>query len=313
MYPLSTKILVTGAKGLVGCALVEELKKQGYENIIPLSRDACDLSIFTDVTSFFETTKPDIVFHLAASVYGIGGNVAKRGSIFLNNNLMNTHVIEASRQVGVKKIIAMGTIAAYPQDSVPPIKEESIWDGIPHHSEKSYAHVKRAMLAHLEAYHESYNLDYAYVISTNLYGPHDKFDVQFGHVVPSLIRKFYEAKLNNTDVHVWGDGTSSRDFLYSKDMAHALFLVMNKYSGSINIASGRETKIKDVTSFLADYFSIQDRVKWDALKSNGRSYCPIDLKNMNSILFTPAYSLQDGLKETVDWFCSNYSGELIRV
>jgi GDP-L-fucose synthase len=313
MFSLGSKILITGSRGLVGTALIDELKAQGYTNIIPLTREQCDLTNFADVKSFFNQVKPDVVFHIAASVYGIGGNAVNKGSIFLDNNLMNTHVIESSRLSDVKKIIAMGTIAAYPHVAIAPIREEDIWSGPPHRSEGSYGHAKRAMLAHLEAYHENYNLDYAYVISTNLYGPHDKFDIRFGHVIPSLVRKFYEAKVNETDVQIWGDGTASRDFLYSKDMAHALFLIMNHHSGSINIASGKETKIRDAVAVLGDYFDIQSRVKWDPSKPNGRSYCPIDLQKMQALPFAPSHSLESGLKETIDWFCANYAENLVRI
>ncbi len=312
MFSFDTRILITGAKGLVGTALVNELNVQGYKNIIPLTRELCDLSDFKSVKTYFKEASPDIVFHLAAAVYGIGGNAVNQGSIFLNNNLINTHVIEASRLAGAKKIIAMGTIAAYPQDSIAPIKEENIWNGLPHHSERSYGLSKRAMLAHLEAYEENYNLDFAYVISTNLYGPHDRFDTRFGHVVPSLIKKFYEAKNDGTDVQIWGDGSASRDFLYSKDMAHALFLVMNKFSGSINIGSGNESRIKDVVSILSDYFEMNNQVKWDSSKPNGRSYCALDLENMKSLSFTSRHSLKTGLIETIDWFCLNSAENLIR-
>ncbi len=312
MFSFDNRILVTGASGLVGTALISELKRHGYENIIPLTREHCDLLNFAAVNLFFEAVQPDVVFHLAASVYGIGGNVVNRGAIFLNNNLMNTHVIEASRLSGVKKIIAMGSIAAYPQTCIAPIKESHIWDGPPHHSESSYSHSKRAMLAHLEAYQENYDLDFAYVISTNLYGPNDKFDPQFGHVIPSLIRKFYEAKRDARDVQIWGDGTAARDFLYSKDMAHALHLIMNKYSGSINIASGIESKIKSVISVLSDYFEMHHQIKWDSSMPNGRAYCSLDLKNMKALPFTSIYSLEAGLKETIDWFCLNYANNLIR-
>lgn len=313
MFSLDSKILITGAKGLVGSALAAELQLQGYKNIIPLTKELCDLADFSSVKRRFNDAKPDVIFHLAAAVYGIGGNLANRGSIFLLNNLMNTHVIEASRLVGAQKIVAMGTIAAYPHAATAPIKEDHIWNGPPHHSESSYAQVKRAMLAHLEAYQENYNLDFAHVISTNLYGPHDKFDAQQGHVIPSLIKKFYDAKVNDAEVQIWGDGTASRDFLYSKDMAHALFLVMNNYSGSINIASGRESKIKDVVSILTDYFEMEGRVKWDPSMPNGRSYCPIDLEKMKALQFTPSYSLEHGLKETAEWFCSNYAENLVRI
>ena len=312
MIAYEQKILITGARGLVGTALVDELKKQGYLNLVLLTKDLCDLTNFGAVTSFFQDAKPDVVFHAAASVFGIGGNLKNRGSIFVDNVLMNTHVIEASRLAGVKKIIAMGTIAAYPDPKVMPVQEEHIWDGPPHGSESSYGHAKRAMLAQLQAFYENYGLDFAYVISTNLFGSNDKFDIECGHVIPSLIRKFYEAKKMGTGVAIWGDGTAGRDFLYSKDMARALVLIMNGYTGPINVASGRRTMIKEVVSVLCDYFDLQGKVQWDSQMPNGRKFYEIDLARLKSLGFTPAYSFEDALVETLDWFSSKYEQNLIR-
>jgi len=313
MITLNSKILITGSNGLVGSALVEELRKEGYTNLVALTRQSCDLTNFEAVKALFQATKPDVVFHLAASVFGIGGNAKNPASIFLDNTLMNTHLIDASRQVEVEKIVVMGTIAAYPDDpKIIPIREESIWDGPPHSSERSYGHAKRAMLAQLQAYQENYGIDFGYVISTNLYGPCDKFDVQQGHVIPSLIRKFYEAKKDNSEAVIWGDGSAARDFLYSKDMARALILVMNKHTGPINIASGKRTMIKELVTYLSDYFDMSKQVRWDTAMPNGRKFYEIDLNTIKSIGFNPVYTIQDGLKETLEWFCLKYEQKLIR-
>jgi GDP-L-fucose synthase len=312
MIPLNSKILITGGNGLVGSALAAELKNQGYTDLVPLTRQSCDLTKFEEVRTLFQAVKPDIVFHLAASVFGIGGNAKNPATIFLDNILMNTHVIEASRQVEVEKIIAMGTVAAYPESKISPLKEEHIWDGPPHGSEGSYGHAKRAMLAQLLAYQENYGLDFSYVISTNLYGQHDKFDVHQGHVIPSLIRKFYEAKKNDTEIVIWGDGSAARDFLYSKDMAKALILVMNKHTGPINVASGTKTLIKDIVSFLSNYFEVTERIRWDSQMPNGRKFIEIDLSKLKSIGFNPTYTTQAGLLETLEWFSLQYEKNLIR-
>lgn len=306
------RILVTGGSGLVGSALVDELKNQGYTDVIPLTRRLCDLKDFEAAKAFFQQTRPAVVFHTAATVYGIGGNIKNRGSVFFDNVLINTHVIEASRLAGVKKIIAMGTIAAYPEAATAPLKEEQIWDGLPHGSESSYGHAKRAMLAQLLAYQENYGLDFAYVISTNLYGPHDKFDLEQGHVIPCLIRKFYEAKKNNSEVEIWGDGSASRDFLYSKDMARALVLIMNKFSGAINVASGSEITIGDVAHFLSNLLEMDGRIRWNTHMPNGRKFVPIDLTHIKSIGFQPIYAFETGLKETLEWFDQVYEQALVR-
>lgn len=312
MIRKDSKILITGASGLVGTALVDELKNQGYSNLVQGTRQLCDLTDFEATKAFFLASRPKVVFHVAASVYGILGNMNNRGQAFLNNVLINTHVIEASRLAGVKKIIAMGTIAAFPESHQLPVREEHIWDGPPHASESSYGHAKRAMLAQLLAYQENHELDFAYVISTNLYGPNDKFDHQFGHVVPSLIRKFYEAKSAGANVTIWGDGTAARDFLYSKDMARALVLIMNRYSGPINVASGKKVMIQELVATLSTLLDMHGRVQWDTGMPNGRKYCEIDLTRIQSIGFAPLYSLENGLKETLDWFCQRFLGHLTR-
>lgn len=312
MITTQNTILITGASGLVASALIEELKSCGYNNVVLCTRDRCDLRNFEDVKTLFRQAQPDIVFHTAAAVYGIGGNAAKKGSIFFDNILMNTHVIEAARAVKVKKIIAMGSVAAYAEMNVVPIKEEYIWNGPPHSSESSYGHAKRAMLAQLLAYYDNYEMDFAYVISTNLYGMHDKFDTQFGHVIPSLVRKCHEAKLKGRKVVVWGDGYAARDFLYSKDMARALVLIMNSFSGPINVASGRKTTIREVADILTDLYQMQDGIEWDTTKPRGRAFCEIDLSHLQALGFDPMYSMQVGLKETVEWYALNSEKNLVR-
>ena len=312
MVPRESSILITGANGLVGSALTKELVRQGYTNLCACDRALCDLRNFDAVKSLFSRVRPDVVFHIAACVYGIGGNARYKGDVFLDNILMNTHVIEASRLCGTKKIVAMGTIAAYPSSVGSFVSEHQIWDGPPHDSENSYAHAKRAMLAQLIAYQEQYQLDFSYAISTNLYGPHDKFNPQCGHVIPSLIHKFYEAKKEGNPVCIWGDGSASRDFLYSQDMARALIYLMNNITGPVNVASGKETRIQEVVEVLTEYFGMQDRVQWEVDKPNGRKFFEVDLALLKATGFIPSFSVKAGLKETVEWFCSNYQDNMVR-
>ncbi len=311
-FPTESTILITGSEGLVGTAIAEQLKMQNYNNLILCPRSRCDLRNFEAVKTLFAEAKPEVVFHTAAAVYGIGGNAINKGSVFLDNILINTHVIEACRLVRTKKIIAMGTIAAYPEPTIIPISEEHIWDGPPHVSESSYGHAKRAMLAQLLAYQENYGLDFAYVLSTNLYGPNDKFDVRFGHVIPSLVRKFYEAKINQTNVFIWGDGSAARDFLFSKDMALALISIMNHFTGPINVASGAKTTIKTIASLLADHFDMHDQIRWETDKPQGRHFYPLDLSKLTSLGFSPKYTIEEGLLETINWFNEKYQQNLIR-
>lgn len=299
-------ILVTGARGLVGSALQKELTKQGFHNVVAPSSQECDLTNFKQTLSLFEQSRPEYVFHAAAAVYGIMGNMENKRRSYLENTLINVHVIESAMRVGIKKIVAMGTGCIYPfPPPAYPLKEDMVWQGKPHYSEDSYAHAKRSMLAQLSAYKESDGLQFAFVISTNLYGPHDKFDIAHGHVVPSLIRKFYEAKNNGGKVSVWGNGSAQRDFIYSEDVGRALLAIMDRVDGSVNMASGKVCTIKEVVDILAAHTQMQDNVVWDNAMPNGQDHRSYDLSVLDSIGFKPSISLEQGLKNTYDWYAKN--------
>jgi GDP-L-fucose synthase len=305
-----SKIVVTGGVGLVGSALINKLKSNGYENVISLGRKDCDLLDTVSTHDFFNRQSPDYVFHCAARVYGILGNMNNKGISFYENILINTNVVEASRKAGVKKIVAMGTGAVYPFPSPGlPLREEMIFMGNPHPAEDSYANAKRAMLSMLRAYEESYGLNWSYVVSCNLFGPNDKFDTVNGHVVPSLIKKFYDAKLADTDVLVWGNGSAQRDFMYVKDAASALISIMEDAEGAVNIGGGAVYSISQIVEYLTEITGMQSRVRWDSTKPNGQDYRAYDLSKLNATGFSCNYSIKDGLKETWDWYVNNGSNE----
>lgn len=300
------KILVTGAKGLVGSALVEHLKNEGYENIIEVGRGNCDLTDTQATRRCFQESAPDYVFHEAARVYGIMGNMKNKALSFYDNVMINTNVVDASQKVGVKKITVMGTGAIYPYPSPGlPLREDMIFMGEPHHAENSYAHAKRAMLVMLNAYQESYGIDWAYVVSCNLFGPRDKFNTDFGHVVPSLIKKFYDAKQHGTKVVVWGDGSAERDFMYVKDAARVSLMIMENIKGPVNIGSGKVYKIKEIVDMIADIAGMADQIVWDVEKPNGQSYRAYDLSKIQSIGFSCSYSIRQGLEKTWDWYVAS--------
>ncbi len=303
---INSKILITGGRGLVGANLTEELRSRGFKNVHTLSSQDCDLTDLRATLAYFDKLRPQYVFHAAAHVYGIMGNIRNKGTSFLKNLLINTHVIEACRSVQIEKIVAMGSGCVYPYPSPGlPLKEDMIWLGEPHASENSYAHAKRAMLAQLNAYYEEFGMPFAFVISGNLFGPHDKFDPDFGHVTPALIRKFYEAKQKSEDVPVWGNGSARRDFLFVADVADALIRIMEHIEGPVNMGSGTVSSIKDIVDFLAAYTDQVNRVVWDPTKPNGQDYRSYDLSKLFSTGFRPRYSLHDGLKITYDWYEQN--------
>ncbi len=300
---ITDKILVTGARGLVGSALVDHLRTEGYQNVIEVGRDDCDLVDPFSTRRYFEDTRPDFVFHAAARVYGIMGNMKNKALSFYDNVMINTNVVDAAQRVGVRKITVMGTGAVYPYPSPGlPLKENMIFLGEPHPAENSYANAKRAMLAMLAAYEESHGLAWAYLVSCNLFGPRDKFDTEFGHVVPSLIKKFYDAKQNGTNVLVWGDGSAQRDFMYVKDTARVALAIMKDINGAVNIGSGKVYRIGEMVGMIAEISGMSDRVDWDSEKPNGQDYRAYDLSKAEAIGFQCKYSIRQGLEETWEWY-----------
>jgi GDP-L-fucose synthase len=303
----SDKIIVTGAAGLVGSALVDHLRAEGYETVIPLRRADCDLLDTAATFALFERRRPDHVFHAAARVYGIMGSMKNQGKSFYENCMINTNVVEASRRAGARKITVMGTGAVYPFPSPGlPLREDMIFLGRPYPANAGYANAKLATLAMLEAYEESYGLKWAYIVSGNLFGPRDKFDVEFGHVVPSLIKKFYDAKKSGGTVQVWGDGSAQRDILYVKDAARVALAVMSNIDGAVNMGSGEVYRIRDVVDTLTELAGMSGRIEWDPSKPNGQAYRAYDLSKIKRLGFNPVYSLRAGLEETWNWYCARH-------
>lgn len=292
------KVLVTGARGMVGSHVVDHLTGRGIDTI-SMGRE-CDLCDYRETRAMFEAYRPTHVFHSAARVYGIVGNMQNMGQCYFENNQINTNVIDSAHRIGVEKITVMGTGCVYPYPPLHlPLIESDIFMGRPHPSESGYAHAKLGMLAMLE----SYGMNFAYIVSCNLFGPRDKFETTTGHVVPSLVRKFYEAVRDGTDVIIWGDGSAQRDFIYIKDMARAAGLIMDHAQGPINIGSNSILYIRDIVRALTAISGINpDRVKWDATKPNGVDYRAYDLSKLSALGFSCNYSIEGGLAETWEWY-----------
>jgi GDP-L-fucose synthase len=301
----SDKIIVTGAAGLVGSALVDHLRSEGYENVIPLERADCDLLDASATFALFERQRPDHVFHAAGRGCGISGSMKNQGKSFYENSMIDTNVVEASRRAGARKIMVMGARAVYPFPSPGlPLKEDMVFLGRPCPANAGYANAKLATLAMLEAYEESYGLKWAYIVPCNLFGPRDTFDVEFGHVVPSLIKKFYDANRSGGIVKVWGDGSAQRDILYAKDAARVALAVMNSIDGAVNMGSGQVYRMRDVVDTLGELTGMSGRIEWDPSKPNGQAYRAYDLSKIKRLGLNPVHSLRAGLEETWTWYCA---------
>ncbi len=301
-------ILITGANGLAGSAVVEHLRAHEFTCVVPITRHDCDLRDPIAVLKMFDRIEPEYVYHSAATVYGIMGNMKNQAKSIYDNTLINTNVIHSAHVVAsVKKIVAMGTNAVYPWPPKLPYTEDDIFNGRPHGMESGYGHAKRHMLAMLEAYKESHGLDFAYLVSGNLYGPRDRFNTETGHVLPSLIKKFYDASVNPDDVvSIWGDGSPTRDFLYSADLAHIVRIMLEPSRdtrGAINIGNGRSHSIRAIVGILSRISGVSfDRIQFDTTKPNGRPDCYADLSKLDALGFAPEYPIETGLSLTYDWY-----------
>jgi GDP-L-fucose synthase len=245
MELVGKKILVTGGSGFLGSRIVKLLKENGVEKITVPRSDSCDLRISENCTRI--TKDVDIVFHAAGNVGGIGYNKDHPASVFFDNIMMDTLMIEESRKNGVEKFIAIGTVCSYPKFTPVPFLEEQIWEGYPEETNASYGLSKKMMMVQSDAYRQQYNFKSMVLVQTNLYGPKDNFDPNTSHVIPALIKKIYDAKVSGkSEIELWGDGSPSRDFLYVDDASRAAILAAEKYEKSepINIGSGKEITIK---------------------------------------------------------------------
>ncbi len=302
-------ILITGASGLLGTAIVDELINQGFKNIFKPSSKELDLLNESDVLRFFEENKPIFVFHLASLVYGLKGNLDNQLKSIHQNTLMNLNVLNACGLCGVKKIFFAGTVASYSYPyKVLPLKEEEFLTGEPHSGEYGYAISKRHALSYLKILQETKKIDYCYGIFTNMYGTNDKFDIDGGHVIPSLIMKASLAiKSDERILEVWGNENTVRDFLNSKDAAIAAILCMKKFNGYINISSAEETTMGNLVKIINKVFDNKLVINWNSHAPVGIANRVVDNKKLKELGFEKQYSLSDGIEMTVNWFYKNIS------
>ena len=233
-------VLVTGGGGFLGTRVVERLRSDGIEPFVARRRDY-DLTKATDVERMFAEARPALVIHLAAEVGGIGANRANPGRYWYANTMMGTHVLEQSRIHGVEKLVLLGTICSYPKLAPTPFREEDLWNGYPEETNAPYGVAKKSLLVGAQGYREQYGLNAIYLMSTNLYGPGDNFDLETSHVIPALIRKMLEAKeRGESEIVLWGDGSPTREFLYVEDCAEGIVLGAQRYDGAdpVNLGTG---------------------------------------------------------------------------
>ena len=297
------KALVTGGGGFLGSHLVERLQADGHEVVAARRRDY-DLTSATDAARLFEGAKPELVFHLAAEVGGIGANRANPGRYWYANLLMGALVLEQSRLHGVGKVVVAGTVCAYPKHTPVPFHEDDLWAGYPEETNAPYGVAKKAVLVGAQAYREQYGLNAIYLLPANLYGPRDNFDLESSHVIPALIRKMLES---TDEVVLWGDGSPSREFLYVDDCVEALVLAAEHYDGAepVNVGTGVETTIRELAETIADVTGFEGEIVWDTSMPNGQPRRSLDASRAEAEFgFRARTPLREGLERTVAWYRS---------
>ena len=301
----SSKIYVAGHKGLVGSAIVRALTAAGYNNLVTRSRSELDLLNQTDVESFFATEKPEYVFLAAAKVGGIMANKTYPAEFIFENLTIQNHVIQNAHKYGVTKLLFLGSSCIYPKYAEQPIKEEYLLTGTLEPTNDAYAIAKIAGIMMCQSYNRQYGDNFISVMPTNLYGENDNFDPETSHVLPALIRRFHEAKLDNTsEVTVWGSGSPMREFLYVDDMASACIHLMKTYSEPeiVNIGTGQDVTIRELAETIADVTGYTGSITWDTTKPDGTPRKLLDVSKLHALGWKHSVKLRAGIKLTHDWY-----------
>jgi GDP-L-fucose synthase len=299
-------VLVTGGGGFLGSHLVSLLERRGIVDVhVPRARE-WDLRQPSRAVELFEATRPDVVFHLAASVGGIGANRRSPGRFFYDNMAMGLHVVEAVRRCSVGKLVVTGTVCSYPKFTPVPFREGELWNGYPEETNAAYGIAKRAILAMAQAYRQEYGTNVVMPLPVNLYGPGDNFDLETSHVIPAMIRKFVEARnARAATVTLWGDGSPTREFLHVRDAARGLLAVAESYDDPepINLGTGAEIGMRELARLIQRASGFEGEVVWDPSKPNGQPRRALDVSRAREALgFVAEEPLEAGLLETLRWF-----------
>jgi len=296
-----SRVLVTGGGGFLGSHLVGRLERDGHD-VFAARRHDYDLTREEDAAALFEEAQPELVFHLAAEVGGIGANRANPGRYWYANTVMGAHVLEQARRARVEKLVLAGTVCAYPKFAPIPFSENDLWDGYPEETNAPYGIAKKSILVGAQGYRDQYGLNAIFLFPANLYGPRDNFHLTNAHVIADLIRKM---EAGADEVVLWGDGSPTREFLYVEDCAEGFVLAAARYDGPepVNLGAGKEISIRDLAELVADIVGFRGRITWDTSMPNGQPRRSIDASRARELFgFEARTPLRDGLERTIAWY-----------
>lgn len=303
-------VMVTGGAGFLGSHLVEELERRAddVDVFVPRS-DEFDLREKAEIRRALQTSDPDVVLHLAATVGGIGANRSNPGRYFYENAIMGIELMEQARQYGVDKFTILGTICSYPKHTPIPFSEEDLYDGYPEETNAPYGIAKKALLTQSRAYRKEYDFNSIYLMPVNLYGPRDDFDLKTSHVIPAIIRKCIEAREQDKEsITAWGTGEPTREFLYVKDAADGILTATERYNKSdpVNLGSGKEIRIDDLIEMIADLTDFEGEIEWDTTKPDGQPRRKLDTSRAQQYFdWRATTDFKKGLLESINWYEAN--------
>ena len=305
----NSKVFVAGHNGLVGSSIIRNLKSKHYENIYWVRRSNCDLTNKVQVDAYFEQSKPEYVFLAAAKVGGIGGNSTYPAEFIYENLMIQTNIIDAAYRNGVKKLLFLGSSCIYPKMANQPITEDALMTGPLEPTNDAYATAKIAGIKMCQAYRQQYGFNAISLMPTNLYGPNDNFDINTGHVLPSLMAKFHGSleKSKHWVVKLWGDGSPMREFLHVDDLAEACIKCMQDYDEPepINVGTGEDVTIKELAETIVDVVGYKNYYEWDTDKPNGTPRKVLNVDKMKSLGWEPKIGLREGIESTYAWYKEN--------
>ena len=303
-----SKILVAGANGMVGSAIVRNLESKGYTNIIKGTRDDVDFTNQDETERYFCSEEPEYVFIAAAKVGGIMANSNYKADFLTENLQIQTNIIQQSYNFGVKKLLFLGSSCIYPKFATQPIREDQFMTGSLEPTNDAYAIAKIAGIMMCQAYREQYGFNAISLMPTNLYGTNDNFDLNSSHVLPAMIAKFHNAMKTNESVSLWGDGSAMREFLYVDDLAEACYVCMQKYDESehINVGTGEDVRIWELASIISSVVGFSGKILWDFTKPNGTPRKVLNVNKIKSLGWEPKISLREGIELTYDWYKNEF-------